>query len=397
MSWPLVKIKDIFDVARGGSPRPIQDYLTDDPDGLNWVMIGDTKKGSKYIESTTKKIRKEGLKKTRQVKPGDFLLTNSMSFGRPYIMKTSGCVHDGWLILSPKSDQIFTDYFYHYIGSKEVYNRLAGKAAGAVVKNLNKDVVKELEIPLPPLSEQKRIAAILDKADQLRQKRQQAIGLADEFLRSVFLDMHKQSSELHSEHKFLDVALAAKNSFINGPFGSNLLSSELTDTGVPVVYIRDIREAEYNRISTVCVTEDKADELGTCNVTGGDVLVAKVGDPPGTSAVYPSTEPDAIVTQDVIRIRCNRAIVLPSYLSAYINSFHGKRVIDQIKVEATRSRVGLGDLKKQIIQLPPIDTQKKFDLLLNKVKATLLKQKRSEFQATLSFNSLSQKAFAGEL
>ena len=189
MSWPMVKLEDIFEVARGGSPRPIDEFITDDPDGINWIMIGDTKVGEKYISNTAKKIRREGLKKSREVRCGDFLLTNSMSFGRPYILRTSGCIHDGWLVLSPKSENIYSDYFYYYLGSTEIKNLLASKAAGAVVKNLNKDIVKNLEIPLPPLSEQQRIATILDKADAIRQKRQQAIKLADDFLRSVFLEM----------------------------------------------------------------------------------------------------------------------------------------------------------------------------------------------------------------
>jgi len=151
-------------------------------------MIGDTKEGSKYINTTQKKIRKEGMKKSREVFPGDFLLTNSMSFGRPYILKTSGCIHDGWLVLSPHKE-LSTDYFYYYLGSPVVKNQLAARAAGAVVKNLNSEIVRELEIPLPPLKEQKRIAAILGKADSLRRKRQQAIQLADQFLHAVFLDM----------------------------------------------------------------------------------------------------------------------------------------------------------------------------------------------------------------
>lgn len=189
MNWPTVKLDNIFDVARGGSPRPIDSFITDDINGVNWIMIGDTQEGEKYIIKTNKKIRADGVKHSRAVKEGDFLLTNSMSFGRPYILKTSGCIHDGWLVLSPKSDQIHRDYFYHYLGSESIKKVLASKAAGAVVKNLNKEIVQNLEIPFPPLEEQKRIAAILDKADAIRRKRQEAIKLTDEFLRAVFLDM----------------------------------------------------------------------------------------------------------------------------------------------------------------------------------------------------------------
>ncbi|MBK7300126.1 MAG: restriction endonuclease subunit S [Moraxellaceae bacterium] len=189
MSWPLVKLGDIFDIARGGSPRPIDDYLTEDDDGINWISIKDASDSTKYIFETKRKIKPSGLSKTRQVKSGDFLLTNSMSFGRPYIMKTSGCIHDGWLVLSGDLNKIDQDYFYYLLGSDTLYKTFSGLAAGAVVKNLNIDIVKNVVVSLPPLAEQKRIAAILDKADAIRRKRQQAIKLADEFLRSVFLDM----------------------------------------------------------------------------------------------------------------------------------------------------------------------------------------------------------------
>ena len=83
--WEWERFGELADIERGGSPRPIKSFLTDDPDGLNWIKIGDTDKGGKYITSTSEKIRREGLTKTRMVYPGDFLLTNSMSFGRPYI------------------------------------------------------------------------------------------------------------------------------------------------------------------------------------------------------------------------------------------------------------------------------------------------------------------------
>ena len=90
--WTYERLGNICSVARGGSPRPIENYLTNDENGLNWIKIGDTEQGGKYIFSTKEKIRPDGLSKTRYVHCGDFLLTNSMSFGRPYILKTDGCI-----------------------------------------------------------------------------------------------------------------------------------------------------------------------------------------------------------------------------------------------------------------------------------------------------------------
>jgi type I restriction enzyme S subunit len=161
-SWLWVRLGFLAEIERGGSPRPIKDYITDDPDGLNWIKIGDTEKGGKYITSTQEKIRKDGLKKTRKVYPGDFLLTNSMSFGRPYITKIEGCIHDGWLRIHPPP-QITSDYLYSLLSSSFVYAFFSKAAAGAVVQNLNADKVRELPIPIPPLAEQKRIVAKVDE------------------------------------------------------------------------------------------------------------------------------------------------------------------------------------------------------------------------------------------
>lgn len=84
-SWEWVRLGSICEIARGGSPRPIKQFLTDDPNGINWIKIGDSDKGGKYINETKEKIIPEGMSKSRFVHRGDFLLTNSMSFGRPYI------------------------------------------------------------------------------------------------------------------------------------------------------------------------------------------------------------------------------------------------------------------------------------------------------------------------
>ena len=162
-SWEWVKLGDITEIARGGSPRPIKDYLTEAPNGLNWIKIGDTDKGGKYINSCKEKIKPEGLKKTRMVHPGDFLLTNSMSFGRPYITNIEGCIHDGWLMISPYAGVFDQSYLYYVLSSAFAHKQFCDKVAGAVVQNLNSDKVADSIVPLPPLAEQKRIVAKIEE------------------------------------------------------------------------------------------------------------------------------------------------------------------------------------------------------------------------------------------
>jgi type I restriction enzyme S subunit len=171
--WESISLGVIAEIERGGSPRPIKSFLTDDPDGFNWIKIGDTEKNGKYITSTSEKICKEGLSKTRMVFPGDFLLTNSMSFGRPYITQITGCIHDGWLRISPPNC-LDKDYLYLFLSSPVVRKLFEIEAAGAVVLNLNAEKVRYLPILIPPLAEQHRIVTKVDElmqlCDQLEQK-----------------------------------------------------------------------------------------------------------------------------------------------------------------------------------------------------------------------------------
>ena len=162
-SWEWCKLGAINEIARGGSPRPIKDYLTNDPVGINWIKIGDTTKDGKYIDAVKEKIRPEGVKKSRMVHKGDFLLTNSMSFGRPYILNVDGCIHDGWLVISPIGKAYTPDFLYYLLSSSFAFGQFTKVASGGVVTNLNSDKVAETIFPLPPYSEQKRIVAEIER------------------------------------------------------------------------------------------------------------------------------------------------------------------------------------------------------------------------------------------
>ena len=162
-SWCWSRLGDINNIARGGSPRPIKDYLTDDKNGINWIKIGDTTREGKYIDSVKEKIRPEGMKKSRFVHKGDFLLTNSMSFGRPYILNVDGCIHDGWLVISPIGEVYTSDFLYHLLSSSFAFEQFTNVASGGVVTNLNSDKVADTIFPVPPLAEQQRIVAKIEK------------------------------------------------------------------------------------------------------------------------------------------------------------------------------------------------------------------------------------------
>lgn len=164
--WVQVKLGELATISRGGSPRPIEDYITDEDDGLNWLKIGDIKQGAKYITHTNQKIKKEGLSKTTLVHSGDFILSNSMSFGRPYIMKIDACIHDGWLAFRDiKSELVTAEFLYYLLSSTVLQTAFSTVAAGSGVKNLKRESVSNIVVALPPTSEQEKIAEVLSAAD----------------------------------------------------------------------------------------------------------------------------------------------------------------------------------------------------------------------------------------
>jgi type I restriction enzyme S subunit len=157
--WITTVLDKVCKVDRGSSPRPIKEYFTEGDEGVNWIKIGDTEEGGKYIFSTNQKITRAGAEKSRYVEVGDFILTNSMSYGRPYIMRINGYIHDGWFVLRLNKD-IDSEYFFYLLTSPYVQNQFQSLAAGSVVKNISGDLVKKTILPIPPLLEQKRLAEI---------------------------------------------------------------------------------------------------------------------------------------------------------------------------------------------------------------------------------------------
>jgi len=193
--WEIKKLSEVMSIERGGSPRPIEKYLTNSPDGINWIKISDATASDKYIFETQQKITREGLHKTRVVNEGDFILSNSMSFGRPYIMKTTGCIHDGWLVLRNKPEyKLDKDFLYYLLSSPYVFQQFDILAAGSTVRNLNIALVSSVQIPIPPLPEQQLIVETLDqtfeqiaKAKKNAEKNlQNARDLFESYLQSVF-------------------------------------------------------------------------------------------------------------------------------------------------------------------------------------------------------------------
>ncbi len=228
--WTYKKLGEICFIERGGSPRPIQQYITNRADGLNWIKIGDAVEGSKYINSTKEKIIPEGLKKTRFVHKGDFILSNSMSFGKPYILGIDGCIHDGWLVIRDNNKIFNKSFLYYLLSSPNMYQEFKRLAVGGVVNNLNSNLVRNVVVPIPPLAEQQCIVEELDLLNNIIEKKKSQLKEFDQLAQSIFYDMF--GDPITNEKGWQVIQLGSKcevSSF------KRVLIEDVVDKGIPFI------------------------------------------------------------------------------------------------------------------------------------------------------------------
>ena len=164
----IINLGEISNINRGASPRPIKSFISNEiENSVPWIKIGDTKLESKYIVDTKERITKEGAKKSRVLKKGSFILSNSMSYGRPYILSIDGAIHDGWASINDFEQFLVSDYLYHYLITKRTQDYWQLKMNTASVSNLNSEIIRGLPILLPPLHVQQHVVNVLDKFDIL--------------------------------------------------------------------------------------------------------------------------------------------------------------------------------------------------------------------------------------
>lgn len=226
-----VRLGDIMSIQRGASPRPIQNYLTDDEYGIPWIKIGDVYIESKYITSTKERVTKEGAAKSRLLKRGSFILSNSMSFGRPYILEIDGCIHDGWISMCDFEKHLLPDFLYYLLRSSVVQDFWISKAnSGGAVTNLNSDIVRSTLIPVPPLPVQEEIVRVLDTFTELQaelQKRKQQYNYYRDNLLTNFTE----------EQNVKEYSLGELGTFTRG---NGLQKKDFTKEGVGCIHYGQI-------------------------------------------------------------------------------------------------------------------------------------------------------------
>ncbi len=384
-NWPYVKIGDVCTVERGGSPRPIDKFITDDPNGINWIKIGDTS-DSMYITATAQKIIPEGMKKSRYVQPGDFLLSNSMSFGRPYILKIDGCIHDGWLVLRDNKNTFDKRFLYYYLSSPSTYRKFENMAVGGVVNNLNSEMVRGVSVPVPPMNEQLEIVNILDRVTNLISLRKQQIAKLDELVKARFVEMFGDETQFSRWNCGCvgDVADVCVGVVIKP-------TQYYAEHGIPAFRSLNIGELHVKDNDWVYFTEEGHAKNQKSLIRENDVLVVRSG-APGTACV--ATKKYAGYNAiDIIIAHPDNTKVNSVFLATFTNMPHGMNQIREKTGGAAQQHFNVSGYKALNLILPPMELQNQFAAFVAQTDQQKLTIQQSLDKLELMKKALMQKYF----
>ena len=387
-AWKISKFSDVAKVVTGSTP------LTSHPEyyGDFIPFIGPSELGySVPITTSTKNLSELGSKKAR-ILPKDSVLVCCIgaTIGKVGFAGTELVTNQQMNSLVFDESKVFPRYAFYYCQTIEKLIRHQGSSTTLPI--LPKGRFQELEIPLPPLEEQKRIAAILDNADRIRRKRQEAIRLTEELGRSIFLDMF--GDPVTNPKGWEVVKLENLLDFMTS--GSRGWAKYYTEKGKIFLRIQNVKNGQLILEDVAFVDPPNNAEGMRTRVKEGDVLVSITADL-GRTAVIPKNMEEAYINQHLVILRLKQDRLSPTYLSSFISSEGGQRQFSKLDREGVKSGLNFSDLKGLSIVFPPMKEQRKYEKIYTIQLNQLSNQKRALEESENLFNSLLQRAFRGEL
>lgn len=355
--WAKKSFNDFIQIKRGASPRPIERYLTSSTNGVNWIKIGDAPLHGKYISSTAEKITAQGASHSVSVHRGDFILSNSMSFGRPYILNLEGCIHDGWLCLYDFQAEANAEFLYYLLSSSMVQKQYDAYAAGSGVQNLNKDVVKKVTVYLPSLLEQKRIAKTLSLFDTYIDDLTELIEKKQNIRDGALEDLIRHHTRLDG---FKDEWITVTFNQVITPKArigwQGLKKHEYLKAGYSyLIGGTDFYHGTINLDNIWFVSKERYDLDPNIQVATNDVLVTKDGTI-GKVAIVPELKKPATLNSGVFVFRTNDKL-LPAFLFRILSSSVFKNFIDTLSAGSTIKHLYQKDLKNFEFEIPVDKTE----------------------------------------
>lgn len=386
MKWPVSRLSEACYINMGQAP-PGESYNSDG-DGLPLVAgAGDLGE----IYPVTTKFTNEP---SRIAKNGDIILCIRATIGDRNRANEPVCLGRGVAGLRPRAGTLNDRFLWYWL--EHASPELRSKGRGATFLQVTKKDLSELSIPLPPLDEQKRIARILDQADALRAKRRETINQLDALVQSVFLDMFGDpvTNPKGWEKKTLpEVALI----FRDGPFGSNLKTSDYKPEGVRVIRLQNVGVNRFIDDDTVYITEEHYQSLPKNHCKPGDVVIGTLGDPNLRACIVPRNVYRALNKADCLLLRTDPAKCVPEFVASLLNIPSLVHSALGLVRGQTRGRISMGRLRELPIPVPPLSIQLEYKEVLSIIDQTRLSILESIESHQTLFSSLQSRAFKGEL
>lgn len=383
------KFKNLVELQRGSSPRPIIKYITNSPDGVNWIKIGDVSKDATVIENTKEKITKEGAKKSRYVEVGDLILSNSMSFGRPYIMAIDGCIHDGWFVLKKYTQNFNRDYLCQLLISPAIQKQYKKLAAGGVVENISSELVNSVIVNLPSLKEQEKIANFLNKIDKLIEKQNEKVSNLEKYKKGMMQKIFSQQIRFKDDEG-IDYPNWEEKEF--SEFLTSRVQKQLPSQEAPLMAFTSTGGIEpkgdkYDRSFLVKSDEKlyKLTELNDFIYSSNNLDVGSIGLNEYGKAVISDVYEIFIISQEVSHKFISELIKIPKVINKMIRYRQG--------VMYGQYRIHAEDFLKIREFIPCLEEQNKISNFLSKIDLILGKEKEKLEELKVLKNGLLQGLF----
>lgn len=396
MSVELVKLGDVAGFVRGITYKP-SDVLTGNES--NAIPCMRTKNIQEYLEDDDLVyIPKKIAPPEKLVRPGDILISSANSWNLVgkccWIPDLSYAATFGGFtsVLRARHSKIDPRYLYRWFSSPRI--QATARSFGQQttnISNLNHKRCLDLEIPLPPLAEQKRIAAILDKADQLRQKRRQAIALLDSLTQSIFLEMF--GDPVSNPKGWQTNDLSDFEAFLTS--GSRGWAAYYSDDGRPFIRIQNLKNGKLSTADLVFVSAPDNAEARRTTVYAGDVLISITADLGRIAVVPPALDGGANINQHIALFRPRG--INSTYLASYLASAGGSRQFAALNRQGVKAGLNFSDIRRLRIIAPPIELQKRFEQLVISHETQQAHQLIALRESDALFSSLQHRAFSGQL
>ncbi len=298
----------------------------------------------------------------------------------------------GFCVLRPNPKRLRPQYLFYYSQTETFVSYLSRVATGASYPAVTDSDVLEMPIPLPHLSEQKRIEGLLERADRLRRMRRYAIELSDTFLSAAFLELFgdpRENPRKWPNQYLSDVCLR----FSDGPFGSNLKSEHYRPSGVRVIRLNNIGIGEFLNGNQAFISAEHFGTLRKHECLPGDVLIGTLGDPNLRACIQPAEIKVALNKADCIQARTNPEKVIAEYLCGLLNMPSTLNLVPGMVHGQTRARVSMGELAELPIPIPPLPMQQHFSSLVERHERMMARQREALRLAGHLFETLLHKAF----